>query len=131
MSLLMRKEDFYASARWRGAVARAGQFDDHSESYRLGLRLPGLLERHDTLCSRGLVVLSELDGLLDELADLELEMKEYLVKLHMRSAKTAGSWFDLVDVKQFLPYASLVADRTMTRAFQFPSFTTGYVLTSH
>lgn len=132
MSLLTRRRDPYSAAKWSAVETKATDIhDDLSESNRLGLRLPALLERHDRLDWNHPGCLASLDHLLFDCEQMEMEMKSNLATVHARDAMEEKSWIALVDIEYFHPFSDLIENHTMTRAFRFPSFQTGYIHSSH
>ena len=132
MSLMLRRRDPYAADRWSAVEAKADDaHDDFSESHRLGLRLPALLERHDRLDLNHPGSLADLDHLLFDCEQMEMDMKRNLMAMHAEDAREEKSWIALVEIEHFHPFAELVEDQTMTRALRFPSFQTGYIHSSH
>ncbi|KAI5364690.1 putative zn(2)-C6 fungal-type DNA-binding domain, fungal transcription factor [Septoria linicola] len=131
MSLMLRKSDPYAAEMWRSLEAKAAIHDDYSESNRLGLQLPALLERNDRLDLNHAGSLADLDDLLFNCEQMQVEMRDNLMGMHAKDAQEEKSWIALVEIEHFQPFASLVQDQTMTRAFRFPSFQTGYIHSSH
>ncbi|PPJ53140.1 hypothetical protein CBER1_11737 [Cercospora berteroae] len=131
LSLLLRKQDPYATEKWSAVEARATAHDDFSESNHLGLRLPALLERHDRLDLNHAGSSNDLDDLLLDCNEIQMQMRRRLMALHAREARDDKSWIALVEIEHFHPFSDLVTDRTMTRAFRFPSFETAYIHSSH
>ena len=126
-SLLLRKKDFFAASRWQTTDSVLSHNDDYWAAYATGLKLPELLERSDNLDVHQPNALTDLDALLSDCERLESDMRDYLNLLESNTADDDSSLFILENVETFSPFAERVSDRTLTKAFKFPSFMTGFL----
>lgn len=121
-SFLIRKADSYDTPAWRAAAFRAPMQDWSAKLFDAAIRVPRLLQRSDELDVDSLQALSRIQDLLHDCETLEADFRRWHTGFH---SSVAG--YEVVPVESFKTFCTLVADRTMPKAYRFSNFMIGYV----
>jgi hypothetical protein len=126
-SFLFRKGDSYDSPAWRAAAFRAPVSDWTVRLFDATIRVPRYLQRSDELDIGSPDALRTVRDLLFDCESLEAELRhwysDYHASLHMHGIEPYG----IVDVESFHAFAFYVSDRTLTTAYRFNNFLSGYL----
>ncbi|KAL1583162.1 hypothetical protein WHR41_07979 [Cladosporium halotolerans] len=126
-SYLLRKADSYDSPEWRAAAFRAPMHDWSTQLFDMTIQVPRLLQRSDELDCNSPHILDQIKGLLSACESLEADLRSWLHVLHDSMALLSLPPYREANVDSFKTFASLVTDRTMTTAYRFESFMSGYI----
>ena len=125
-SMLSRRKDVYDSPNWREVSLASSPLGDD-----VGIRLPALMERHDNLALGSSSALQDIDALLSDCAQLEYDLRLYLESMASNSRMPNNELFNMENTETFSPFSELVVDRTFTKVYRFPSFTSAFLHSSH
>ena len=96
-ALISRKAPFMAREEWRNVAWRVPLRKDQSTLfYEWGIRVPGLLERHDALDLEDETALEEIDAILEDSMGIELELREWFACWTTVGAVEFGGLCELV-----------------------------------
>lgn len=126
-SYVLRTADPYATPAWRAVAARAAPQDWSMELFDVVMQVPGQLQKLDRIDTTSPFALEELELLLAESAVLESGLRSWLEKYHESLSGHGLKAYTLVNVNEFVTFASLVPDRTMPTAYRFASFWSAYI----
>ncbi|RMY62534.1 hypothetical protein D0865_00365 [Hortaea werneckii] len=113
--LIRRRASVFAQPQWLRVSRRLGQTDAFVGLYDIGINVPGLLEKSDTVFSND-DPLKALRKLHREIAAIRWELDSWLHKHYVGPGKRA---FEVVSVESFPEFASSCRDTTFRTAFSF------------
>lgn len=129
-ALIERKAPFMARREWRDVAWRVPVKKDQSSLfYEWGIRVPGLLERHDQLDLQSETALEELDAILKESSEIEHELRMWFAGWSVIAELEFGGLWTTKSILEFPTFMGLVGDDAFETGFWFPDFLIGYLLT--
>lgn len=126
-SFLLRKGDSYDSPAWRAAAFRAPVNDWSVRLFDATIRVPRSLQRSDDLDLDSPNALETIRDLLFDCESLEAELREWYNDYHTSLRMHGIEPYESVDVEEFRAFASYVSDRTVSKAYRFSNFMSGYL----
>lgn len=125
--LLSRKASYLETLQWRSVGKTDLRSTLSSQFYDTAIQVPGLLERCDRLRCGTPLDLETINALLNDLAAMEAKLKRWLADLESSSAAASHQIRILRPINHFTHFTALCPERTLTRAYHFPSFHIGYL----
>ncbi|RMY60462.1 hypothetical protein D0864_13088 [Hortaea werneckii] len=113
--LIRRRASVFAQPQWLRASRRLGQIDAFVGLYDIGINVPGLLEKADTMLNNDEPP-KALRKLHRDIAAVRLELDSWFRKHYHGLGERA---FEVESVDNFPEFASSCGDRTFRTAFSF------------
>ena len=117
MGFVKRKAVFFAEPKWLKITEDLARRDSYVALYDIGLKIPGVLERTDTL-SKAESIPADFVCLCRDICQLRTDLRDWLEKFYISKSKEL---YRIVDVRDMREFAHLCLDRTFQTVFYFGS----------
>lgn len=125
--LISRKASYMATPEWRNVGKDHHSIAPAAIFYDAAIQVPGMLERTDDLRESMAPSARNIDALLGEITGLTNRLKGWFRGWEAAAAAQGHQLKMLRPVGHFTQFSTRCADRTLTRAYHFPSFHIGYM----
>lgn len=124
---MSRQASYMETPEWRGVGKRHQSTAPSAIFYDSAIHVPGLLERCDLLQAGTAMDVQAIDALLGDLNALERRMKGWFAGWESSAAAAGHQLKMLRPVGHFVHFSTHCSDRTLARAYHFPSFHVSYM----
>lgn len=123
--LISRKASYMETPGWRNLESTWKPLSFSALFYDSAIQVPGLLERTDALLAKADATLEVINVLLTDLSTLETNLRKWF---ETWESSTGGRPLRILrPVGHFVHFSTHCPDRTLSRAYHFPSFHVGYL----